>query len=176
MASYFKRRHRNAILDLTTADTVYKRTLRTISIKANPLIAAEEGFSVLTVSNGREVCEILKAVFAGLDDDQEHLVMLVMNIAGDVTGFKVLASGAMDHVVVDAKIVFRNALLLGAAQFIIAHNHPSGDLTPSPHDFNLTSRLAQLGEMMDLPLVDHIILAGDECVSMRGVNPEWFGG
>lgn len=176
MASRNYQRHSAAIINFTLIDTVYKRSLKTVAIKVNPLIAAEDGFSLLTVGNGKDVCEIIRAIFAQLDDDQEHFVLLILNISGEVSGFKVLASGAMDHVVVDPKVVFRNALLLGAVQLIVAHNHPSGDVTPSAHDFSLTNRLCQLGNMMELPLADHVIFAGDRCISLRELNPEWFGG
>ncbi len=174
-SSYYKRCYRNAIIDFTAVDTVYKRSLKTVSIKVNPLIAGDEGFKLLTLTNGKDVCEILKAVLAQLDDDQEHFILLILNLSGEVIGFKVLASGAMDHIVVDPKIVFRNALLLGAAQFIIAHNHPSGNVKPSSYDYSTTNRLIQLGAMMELPLVDHIIVAGQTCVSLRTMHPEWFG-
>lgn len=102
------------------------------------MIAAEDGFKLLTLSNGQNVCDILRAILAQLDDDQEHFILLILNISGEVIGFKMLASGAMDHVVVDPKLVFRNALLLGAAQFIVAHNHPSGKVSPSSHDSSVT--------------------------------------
>ncbi len=176
MASRYGRRLRAAIINYSTIDTVYERTLQTVAIKVQPMIAADEGVSLLTVSNVRDVCEIIRAIFGQLDDDQEHFILLVLNLNGDVAGYKVLASGAMDHVVVDPKVIFRNALLLGAARFIVSHNHPSGSPKPSQHDHSLTHRLAQLGAMMDLPLVDHIIFAGDKCVSMRELNPEWFFG
>ena len=81
----------------------------------------------------------------------------------------------MDNVMVDPKVVFRNALLLGAGQFVLAHNHPSGNVTPSAHDYTMTTRLIELGRMMELPLADHIILAGERCISLRALNPEWFG-
>lgn len=174
-SSYYTRHYRNAIIDFTAIDTVYKRSLKTISIKINPLIAGDEGFKLLALSNGKDVCEIIRTILAQLDDDQEHFILLVLNLSGEVVGFKVLASGAMDHVAVNPKIVFRNALLLGASQFIVAHNHPSGNVNPSSHDYSMTNRLIQLGSMMALPLVDHIIVAGQSCVSLRTMHPEWFG-
>lgn len=163
-------------MGLAADDGVHGRSLKTASIKVNPPIASDMGFKLLTLTNGKDVCEILKAILAQLDDDREHFILLILNLSGEVIGFKVLASGAMDHVVVDPKIVFRNALLLGAAQFIIAHNHPSGSVNPSSYDYSTTNRLIQLGAMMDLPLVDHVIVAGETCVSLRTMHPEWFGG
>ncbi len=62
------------------------------------------------------------------------MFMLMLNLSGEVTGYKVLASEKQDSVEVDPKIVFRNALLLGAAGIILAHNHPSGNVEPSKND------------------------------------------
>jgi DNA repair protein RadC len=64
------------------------------------------------------------------------------------------------------------SILLEAARrdcagLIVAHNHPSGDATPSPADRTATRRLATAGEAIDLTLVDHLVFAGDECTSFR---------
>jgi DNA repair protein RadC len=57
--------------------------------------------------------------------------------------------------------VFREAIREGASAIIVAHNHPSGDPTPSPEDVEVTRRLRAVGEMLDIPLLDHVI-CGDE--------------
>jgi DNA repair protein RadC len=63
--------------------------------------------------------------------------------------------------------VIADAAIHGSAGLIIAHNHPSGDPTPSASDRQLTRRLALAGEAVDLAVIDHLVIAGKQCRSMR---------
>lgn len=102
---------------------------------------------------------ILQTVYRQLDDDQEHVVMLVLNMASEVVGFKVVSSGLQASTVVDAKIIFRNALMLGAAKIILAYNHPGGDLKPSAVDIQFTKKLITAGKSIDISVVDNFIVS-----------------
>jgi len=127
------------------------------------------------VGNPNDVYEILRSIYATLDDDQEHLILLVLNVANNVIGFKLIASGAQDSTLVDAKVIFRNALLLGARNIIIAHNHPSGNLNPSEQDLQVTMMLAASGRLLDLPLLDHIIVTAERGYpSLAETHPQLF--
>ena len=53
--------------------------------------------------------------------------------------------------------IFKPAILLGASAFIMVHNHPSGDVTPSEEDISITGRIIECGNILDIPLMDHII-------------------
>lgn len=66
--------------------------------------------------------------------------------------------------------VVRDAALVGSSGLVLAHNHPSGDPTPSASDRALTRRLALLGDAMDLQLLDHLVLAGGQYRSMRAMG------
>jgi DNA repair protein RadC len=66
--------------------------------------------------------------------------------------------------------VIADAATHGSAGLILAHNHPSGDATPSAADRALTRRLALVGEAMDLAVVDHLVMAGGDCSSMRAMG------
>ena len=66
--------------------------------------------------------------------------------------------------------VVAEAAIHGTAGIILAHNHPSGDATPSAHDRALTRRLALVGEAMDVAVLDHLVLAGPKCSSMRSMG------
>lgn len=66
--------------------------------------------------------------------------------------------------------VIAAAALLGSAGIVLAHNHPSGDTTPSAADRVLTRRLALVGEAMDVAILDHLILADNDCTSMRSMG------
>jgi len=89
----------------------------------------------------------------------EEVKVLLVNRRHFVLGIVNLASGGTSACVVDPKLVFQAALKANAAAIILAHNHPSGELTPSTADINLTQKIKEGGKFLDLPLLDHVILA-----------------
>jgi len=78
-----------------------------------------------------------------------------------------VARGGRNVVHVDPGDVFRVPLLEGAASIIVAHNHPSGDPTPSAEDVALTERLASAGELLGIEVTDHVVIAEERWVSLR---------
>jgi DNA repair protein RadC len=72
----------------------------------------------------------------------------------------------MSGTVVDLKLVFQAALLGGAAALILSHNHPSGALRPSKEDVSITKRAVEVGKMIDMPVLDHIILTSEGYYSL----------
>ena len=134
--------------------------LRTVSLKLNEPPAA-------AVSSPEQALAFLLPLYADLDEDREHLVLLALDTQNRVRGYKVVATGGQAASVVDPKTLFRDALLLGAASIIVAHNHPSGDPTPSSEDLRLTRQLVDGGKVLDLRVHDHIVLGhGDRFVSL----------
>lgn len=120
-----------------------------------------ESNPVRSVKSPADVNAVLRPIFADLDSDQEHFVLLVLNNQHRITGFKVISSGAMDASLLDMRLIFRAALALGGTALAIAHNHPGGDPTPSEEDALVTRRLSQACEMMDYQLLDHLIVTAD---------------
>ena len=87
---------------------------------------------------------------------------------------ELLASGSVSQVVMYPREIIGRALALGAAGFILAHNHPSGDPQPSRSDLTLTKALARAGSAVGVRLLDHIIFAGTAHCSLRQSHPEWM--
>jgi DNA repair protein RadC len=77
-----------------------------------------------------------------------------------------ISKGGMSGTVVDLKIIFTTALLRRAHRIIVAHNHPSGSKEPSKQDIRLTKRLKEAGDLLDLPLDDHLIVTDNDYLSM----------
>lgn len=150
--------------NLNDVDTVYTRKFKTISLKLKQQYQNRKGPEA---SNPEQVYEVLKQIYNLLDDDQEHLVLLVLNVGNIVTGYKVVSVGGQSGVLNDEKVIFRNAILLGAAKIMIAHNHPSGLKAPSMTDVQFTKRLIEIGSLLKLPLLDHFILGDQGYLSMR---------
>jgi DNA repair protein RadC len=78
-----------------------------------------------------------------------------------------ISSGGVSGTVVDPKVVFRAALLANASAVIFAHNHPSGDVAPSPDDLALTRRLGEAGELIGCPLLDSVVIGDGRYYSCR---------
>ena len=83
-----------------------------------------------------------------------------------------VARGHLTGVDVHPREVFRPLVRAGAAAAVCAHNHPSGDPTPSPPDLILTQRLKEAGELIGIPVIDHVVLADSGAVSIA----EWLAG
>ncbi len=98
---------------------------------------------------------------------QEYLVGLFLNTKGHLLKEEVLFIGSLNMSVVHPRDVFRQAVLNSAAQIIICHNHPSGDPTPSNHDYEVTHAILESSIMMGIPLIDHIIIGKDKYFSFK---------
>lgn len=115
------------------------------------------------ISASREAYDILKSYFFGLDT--EHFYLMTLNRANKVTGVKQIATGGQTGCVADPKVILREAITSKACAIIIAHNHPSGTLRPSEADIRLTNNIKTVCTALELPLLDHIIVAGESFYS-----------
>jgi DNA repair protein RadC len=161
------------VRDFTYTEKAYVCRLRTMRLKLNPRFFG--GHTVTTIGGTVDMQALLKAIFDQYDDDQEHLILLILNPAHEIVGFKLIASGSQDRVHVDPKVLMRSALLLGAHSLMLAHNHPGGQREPSRHDVDVTMELWDLTKRLDIDLLDHwIYLPTGTCVSMKERYPNLF--
>jgi len=93
-----------------------------------------------------------------LDLPHEEFWMLLLNRANRILGREQVSQGGVAGTVVDAKIVFRRAIEGQACSIVLCHNHPSGNLSPSQADIDLTRKLKKAGETIDVLVVDHLIV------------------
>lgn len=100
--------------------------------------------------------------------DLSHEVFCVfyLNQSNKILRYEIISSGGLTGTVADIRIMLKNALLQNANKLIIAHNHPSGNLQPSHADKELTRKLKEAAEYMDIKLLDHLIIAGINYLSM----------
>lgn len=106
-------------------------------------------------------------LFAWLGQEkQEHFCSAFLNSKGGVISTKVIHIGTLNMSVVGAREVFREAVRENAASVVVAHNHPSGDPTPSPEDIALTHKLAEVGDMLEIKVLDHIIVGESKSLSL----------
>lgn len=89
----------------------------------------------------------------------ESFKVMFLNRANKVIGIREISRGGIVATVVDLRMIFQAALGVNATAMIVAHNHPSGNLTPSDADIRLTRRIKEAGVIMEINLLDHLILA-----------------
>lgn len=100
---------------------------------------------------------------------QEQLVVFMLNTKRNIIGFKLVSMGSVDSTHAEAREVFAPAIIVGAKRIIIAHNHPTGDCTPSDADMRVTRELVRAGQLLKIELADHLIIGSGEkpWISMR---------
>ena len=112
---------------------------------------------VRRVQSSEDVYDLLMPVVFG--SRQEHFFVVLLGPRNKVIGLpREIAKGQRDAVALQPNLVFEAAIKEGAAQVIVAHNHPSGDPAPSEEDVELTRKLVEAGRLMNIPVVDHLIL------------------
>jgi len=95
----------------------------------------------------------------------EAFYLLSLGSQSQLRAIEELSRGILNSSLIHPREVFRSAVLAGAAGIIIAHNHPSGDPTPSADDRAVTRQIVDGGRLLDIPCYDHVILAGERYVS-----------
>lgn len=98
---------------------------------------------------------------------QECLAAVFLDTKNQVICIRVLTMGTLTGSPAHPREVFREALLHRSAKLIVCHNHPSGDPTPSKDDVALTARLVEAGDLIGVPLLDHIIIGDGRYVSLK---------
>ena len=96
----------------------------------------------------------------------EEFWVLYLNSTNRVIHKARLFSGGITHTTVDVRLLFKTALEQGAIALILVHNHPSGSITPSKEDIELTQRVKTAGDMLDIKLLDHVIVTEKEYLSL----------
>ena len=116
------------------------------------------------VRKSSEAAELLRPLFTGLD--REHFVVLMLDAQHRPIGVNVVSIGSLTASVVHARETFKPAILCNSAALILAHNHPSNSVDPSPEDIELSRRLREAGEILGIRVLDSIIIgAGDRFYS-----------
>ena len=98
---------------------------------------------------------------------QEELWVLLLDTRNRVAKTQVIYKGSLNTSIVRIAEIFRPAIAQAAAAIILAHNHPSGDPSPSPEDIRVTREIVQAGKLFDIPLLDHLIVGQNSYNSLK---------
>jgi DNA repair protein RadC len=93
--------------------------------------------------------------------DREMFILVCLNTKNYINCIHLVSIGTLDRALISAREIMKTALLSNAASIAFIHNHPSGDVEPSPEDVHLTETLASCGDLFDIKVLDHVIVADD---------------
>jgi DNA repair protein RadC len=119
---------------------------------------------VRRIRDAREVYEAFHEAFGRLD--REVFVAVLLDGRNQVLGFNTVSVGSLTAALVHPREVFKPAILANAAAVILVHNHPSGSADPSAEDGAPTERLRQVGDLIGIRVVDHVVIGDGAFVSL----------
>lgn len=111
------------------------------------------------VTSPNEAIDILNYIFRAKELPEEHVWMIALNIKGEVLGVFEISHGTSSTTVLTPREIYMRALMVGANSIIVAHNHPSGDPTPSQADCDSAQRFREAGKILGITMSDFIIIA-----------------
>lgn len=118
-----------------------------------------------TIHSPDDAADLLKYEMSALE--QEHLRVILLNTRNHVLQIETVYKGSLNSSQVRIGELFKSAIRGNAAAMIIAHNHPSGDPSPSPDDVAITKAIRQAGKLLDIDILDHIIIGQGRFVSLK---------
>ncbi len=140
-------------VEIAAAFELGKR-LAALSEEAKPVIHSPQDVANLLLPELRDV-------------KKEHFKAILLDTKNQVLKIVTVSVGTLDSSLVHPREVYKDAILASAASLIVAHNHPSGDPTPSAEDKRVTQRLAEAGQIVGIDLLDHIIIGDNRWVSLK---------
>lgn len=117
------------------------------------------------IKTPEDVAELLMEQMRHLD--REHFVVLLLDTKNQFLHQETISVGSLNASIVHPRELFKHAIIKSAAAVILVHNHPSGDPTPSTEDLLITKRLAEVGELMGITVLDHIIIGDQKYYSLK---------
>lgn len=117
---------------------------------------AEDAVELIKVTSSKLVFEVMQPIIGELP--HEEFWILYLNNSNKIISKRQLSIGGITGTIVDVRLVFKNALELGAVSLILCHNHPSGTLKPSEADLQITKKLKTAGESLEIKVLDHLIV------------------
>lgn len=115
------------------------------------------------IASPQDVAEIFIPILR--DENKEKFIVVCLNSANKIIKFETISIGNLNSSVVHPREVFKVAIDNSSASIILIHNHPSGNPEPSNEDIRITKKIVESGKIMEIPVFDHLIIAGDTYTS-----------
>jgi DNA repair protein RadC len=113
----------------------------------------------ISLNGPDDVYYLVRNEMGGLD--REILLSVLLNGLNFIIGVEMVSMGALNSCEVTLREVFKSAILANASGIVLCHNHPSGSLSPSPEDIQLTNKIISAGELLGIKVHDHLIISHD---------------
>jgi len=116
------------------------------------------------ITSPQDVAEIFIPILR--DDNKEKFIVVCLNSANKIIKHEIISVGNLNSSVVHPREIFKVAIDNSSASIILIHNHPSGNPEPSNEDIRITKKIVETGKIMDIPVFDHLIIAGETYTSL----------
>ena len=117
------------------------------------------------INGPEDVARITRTIVDG--DAREHFVVIHLDARNGVIGWQTVSIGTANSSLVHPREVFQAAIHIGAVSIAVAHNHPTGESSPSAEDAQVTARLADAGDLLGISVLDHVVVGEDSHYSFR---------
>lgn len=119
-------------------------------------LGSEQNLNMLSIKDVWNLCSDFRS------SKKEHIVAFYLDTQQRLIERRIISVGTLDTSFAHPREVFEPALQLSAASVVLAHNHPSGNVEPSENDIAITKRIADAGDLLGIPLIDHVIVTNKE--------------
>ena len=127
------------------------------------ILSQSKWFSNRKISSPQDIAEIFIPILR--DEIKEKFIVVCLNSANRVIKYETISVGNLNSSVVHPREIFKVAIDNSSASIILIHNHPSGNSEPSNEDIRLTKKIVESGKILDIPVFDHLIIAGETYTS-----------
>lgn len=137
--------------------------------KGHTVLVKEKGYNYQgdQLNNPESIVDMMNTICRMNKKAEEYAYMLAANTKMKILGMFEISHGSVDTSICNPREMYLRALLCGASQIVVIHNHPSGDCLPSDADVAVTRRIREAGNIIGIQMIDHIIIAGDKYYSFK---------
>lgn len=121
------------------------------------------------IKNITDIIKLIDNIEDIKNNDVENVYIICLNNKSVPVNYSLIAKGTINASMIDSKTIFKTILLSNASAFIMIHNHPSGDPTPSKQDYEITNILEKASKLLDIKFLDHIVIGNDNYISCMEV-------
>ena len=127
------------------------------------ILSQSKWLSNRKVTSPQEIADIFVPILR--DDNKERFIVVCLNSANKIIKHETISIGNLNSSIVHPREIFKVAIDCSSASIILIHNHPSGNPEPSREDIQITKKIVESGKIMDIPVFDHLIIAGESYTS-----------
>jgi hypothetical protein len=139
-----------------------ERKLKDLAPQVKIRITRGKAVDTIAINNAKISVDIFKKfITKNMIETQEFFAVMYLNNANKCLGVYIVGQGGFTAVITETRLIMSGALLIGCTGFILCHNHPSGNLTPSSADRQVTKSISDLAKQHDIRVVDHVIITNE---------------